>query len=147
MNGVKGWVAEREVGVELAARLVGERFGELAGAPVEPLGTGWDNNVFLVGGQWVFRFPRRSVAVPLIEREIAVLPWLAPRLPLPVPEPRFVAAASDEFPWPFFGSRAVPGHELAEAGLERDERVTAAEKAGEFLRALHGVQAPPVELA
>jgi aminoglycoside phosphotransferase (APT) family kinase protein len=145
--GAAGWIAERDVDAELAARLIGERFPELRGAPVEPLGTGWDNNVFLVGGEWVFRFPRRSVAVPLLEREIVALPWLAPRLPLAVPEARYAAGPAEEFPWPFCGGRLVPGRELAEAGLGEDERVEAARQVGEFLRVLHDSDLPPVELA
>lgn len=77
---------------ELAGRLIARRFPELRGAPVERLASGWDNTVFLVGGDWVFRFPRRQMAIPGVEREIAVLPVLAPRLPLPVPVPRFAGA-------------------------------------------------------
>ena len=58
------WAPEREVTPELAGTLIGRRFPELRGAPVERLATGWDNTVFLVGGDWVFRFPRRQMAIP-----------------------------------------------------------------------------------
>jgi aminoglycoside phosphotransferase (APT) family kinase protein len=124
----------------------------LRGAGVEPLDTGWDNTVFLVGGEWVFRFPRRRIALPGLEREVAVLPLLAPRLPLPVPEPLYTArprngSTGGGFPWPFWGARMIPGRELAEAGLSEDRRVRAAGDAGEFLRVLHGTAlVPPVEL-
>ena len=49
------------------------------------LAEGWDNTVWLVDESWVFRFPRRAAAVAGVEREIAVLPRLAPFLPLPIP--------------------------------------------------------------
>jgi aminoglycoside phosphotransferase (APT) family kinase protein len=77
------WDAEQPVPASLAAELIGRQFPRLRGTPVEPLATGWDNTVYLVGGQWVFRFPRRAIALPGIQREIAVLPLLAPHLPLP----------------------------------------------------------------
>jgi len=131
------WTAERSVGVSQAGELVGEQFPQLRGAPVRQLATGWDNTVYLVDGRWVFRFPRRDVAVPGVRREIAVLPSLAPRLPLPVPVPELVGAPSPEFPWPFWGARLLPGRELAEAGLPDGDRVEAARGVGRFLRALH----------
>jgi aminoglycoside phosphotransferase (APT) family kinase protein len=126
---------ERLVGVAEAAALVGGQFPELRGAPVEPLATGWDNTVHLVGREWVFRFPRREVALPGVRRELSHLPRLAARLPLPIPEPRLVGHPTADFPWPFWGARLIPGRELAEAGLSAS--VPAATAVGEFLRALH----------
>ncbi|WP_433235127.1 phosphotransferase [Actinomadura nitritigenes] len=131
------WEPEHEVTEEAAAALVGARFPGLAGAPVEALATGWDNTVFLVGGEWAFRFPRRRIAVPGVEREIAVLPAIAPRLPLPIPEPCFIAGPSEEFPWPFWGARMIPGRELAEVRPPDEDRAALAEGVGAFLRALH----------
>ncbi|TDD85742.1 aminoglycoside phosphotransferase [Actinomadura darangshiensis] len=131
------WAPEHEVTAELASTLIAQRFHELRGAPVERLATGWDNTVFLVGGEWVFRFPRRRIAVPGVEREIAVLPVLAPRLPLPVPVPRFAGEPSDDFPWPFWGARTIRGRELADVRPPDGERAALAAATGAFLRALH----------
>lgn len=122
---------------ELARTLIGRRFPELRGATVERLATGWDNTVLLVGGDWVFRFPRRRMALAGVERETAVLPVLAPRLPLPVPVPRFLGEPSDDFPWPFWGARRIPGRELAEVRPPDEDRVALAAETGAFLRALH----------
>ncbi len=131
------WEAEQPVSASLAAALIASQFPRLRGAPVEPLATGWDNTVYLVGDEWVFRFPRRQIALPGIQREIAVLPLLAPHLPLPVPVPELVGAPSGAYPWPYWGARLVPGTELAEAGLPDGERVRAGASVGAFLRALH----------
>ncbi len=131
------WAAEYLVDAPLAAGLIGAQFPSLRGAQVEALATGWDNTVFLVGRHWVFRFPRRAVAVPGLSREIAVLPRLAPRLPLPVPVPEFAGAPSGGYPWPFWGARLLPGHELAESQLPDAAREAAAAGVGSFLRALH----------
>jgi aminoglycoside phosphotransferase (APT) family kinase protein len=131
------WTAEIVVTAEFAADLIGEQFPDLAGGPVTVLETGWDNTAFVVGGQWLFRFPRRQVAVPGVQREIAVLPRLAPRLPLPIPDPQYVGQPSARYPWPFFGARLLAGGELAESGLADADRRGAAASIGSFLRALH----------
>jgi aminoglycoside phosphotransferase (APT) family kinase protein len=132
-----GWEPEYTVTEAEAAELVAAQFPRLRGAPVEALATGWDNTVFLVGGEWVFRFPRRAVVLPGVRREITVLPRLAPRLPLPIPVPELAGRPSAAFPWPFWGARHLPGRELAESGLADADRTLAADGLGAFLRALH----------
>jgi aminoglycoside phosphotransferase (APT) family kinase protein len=105
---------------------------------VVPLAEGWDNTVHLVGDTWVFRFPRRAVALPGFRRELAVLPRLAPLVPLPVPLPELIAVDEvDDDPWPFAGARLLPGREFAETALPEDARAPAAAAIGGFLRALH----------
>jgi aminoglycoside phosphotransferase (APT) family kinase protein len=129
------WTAEVKVGEPLARRLIAEQFPEVELAALELLGEGWDNTVWLVDGRWVFRFPRREVAIPGFERELAALPVLAPRVPLPIPDPVFVGRPVDEFPWPFFGAPYAPGREPL--GLDEPTRAALARPLGEFLRALH----------
>jgi aminoglycoside phosphotransferase (APT) family kinase protein len=131
------WTAEVAVTPLLAAELIGEQFPDLAGQPAVVLETGWDNTAFAVGSEWLFRFPRREVAVPGVRREMAVLPLLAARLPLPIPGPRFAGQPSARYPWPFFGTRLLPGGELAGSGLSDGQRARAAAAVGGFLRALH----------
>jgi aminoglycoside phosphotransferase (APT) family kinase protein len=133
------WSAEVAVDERLARRLVEEQFPELGLRSTRLLGEGWDNTVWLVDGEWVFRFPRRSVVVQGIENEIEHLPRLAPVLPLPIPIPTFLGQPSEAFPWPFYGSRFLPGRELADAGLDDDGRRALARPLAEFLRALHTV--------
>ncbi|WP_367135612.1 phosphotransferase [Saccharothrix sp. HUAS TT1] len=88
------------------------------------LGCGWDSAARLVDGRWVERRPRRPEVVDQLRRETRLLPWLAPRLPLPVPVPEVV---SEE---PFAVRHLlVPGEPMA-----RPER---GRELGLFLRALH----------
>jgi aminoglycoside phosphotransferase (APT) family kinase protein len=133
----RNWAPEQLVPAGLAAGLIASQFPQLAGAPVKPLATGWDNTVYEVAGQWVFRFPRRAMALPGVEREIAVLPRIAPHLPLAIPVPEFVGAPSGQYPWRFWGGRMLRGGELAESGLPDDGRAGAAAAVGRFLRVLH----------
>ncbi|HEX7305489.1 aminoglycoside phosphotransferase family protein [Lentzea sp.] len=89
------------------------------------LGEGWDSTATLVGG-WVERRPRREEIGPQLVRESVVMPWLAPRLPLPVPVPEVVSS-----------SPVVVRHELV-PGAEVDVLTAAmGRQLGEFLLALH----------
>jgi aminoglycoside phosphotransferase (APT) family kinase protein len=131
------WDAEVEIDEPLVRALLEEQFPELATSAVRFLGKGWDNSVWIVDGRWTFRFPRRAIAVPGVERELEVLPRLAPLLPVAVPVPTFVGQPSDRFPWPFFGAPLLPGIEVADAMLSDGERAELASSLGSFLRLLH----------
>src|SRR3954470_20720414 len=131
------WAGERPCPADRAAALIAATFPALRGLAVVPLGEGWDNTVHLVGDAWVFRFPRRALALPGFRRELTVLPRLAALVPLPVPVPELCAADEDDDPWPFSGARLLPGRELAEAALPDSKRTAAAAALGMFLRVLH----------
>ena len=113
------WDAEVTVDGVLVRSLLSEQFPELDARSARLLGEGWDNSVWVVEESWAFRFPRRAIAIPGVEREISVLPRLAPLLPAPIPEPRFVGTPSERFPWPFFGAPLLAGREPADADLGR----------------------------
>jgi aminoglycoside phosphotransferase (APT) family kinase protein len=132
------WAAEVDVD-EQVVRLLLEQFG-LADAGLRKLAEGWDNSVWVVDERYAFRFPRRAVAIPGLEREIAVLPKLAPLLPLPVPGPAFIGKPSDSYPWPFFGAELIPGVEAGVAELCDEERLEPALQLASFLRTLHAVE-------
>jgi aminoglycoside phosphotransferase (APT) family kinase protein len=91
------WVAEVEVSPALATALVESQCPALAPVHVRLLGEGWDNTAYLVNGEWVFRFPRRAIAAPLLATEGRVLPALAPRLPCPVPVPVWFGQPDDTY--------------------------------------------------
>lgn len=140
------WTAEREVTPELALSLVREQFPELGARRAEPFGSGWDNTAFLVDGERVFRFPRKASTASLLELESRVLPRLRGRLPLPVPDPRWIGRPTGRFPWPFAGYRRLAGVPADAAGLTEEERAAAAEPLGRFLAALHAIPAEGLEL-
>jgi len=131
------WDAELVVDEALVRALLAEQFPELDAGSARLLGEGWDNAVWIVEERWAFRFPRRQIAIPGVEREVAMLPRLAPLLPLPIPEPRFVGVPSERFGWPFFGAALLPGREIADAGLAEESRADLGAALGRFLRVLH----------
>jgi len=135
------WEAEVAIDDALVRALLAEQFPELDAASARLLGSGWDNSVWVVEEHWAFRLPRRAVAAPLVERELTVLPRLAPLLPVAIPEPSFVGTPSRRYPWSFFGCELLPGREVAETRRFGGERVRLGAELGRFLRALHDVSA------
>ncbi|HEX6042633.1 phosphotransferase [Longimicrobium sp.] len=135
------WRAEREVTADLALSLVREQFPELGAGGIRPFGSGWDNTAFLVDGALVFRFPRKQSTVALLERETRVMPILAARLPLPVPDPRWAGRPMERYPWPFAGYRVLDGVPVDAANPTDLERRAAAGPLGAFLAALHATPA------
>jgi aminoglycoside phosphotransferase (APT) family kinase protein len=132
------WTAEIEIDEWLVRGLLAQ-FG-LDGARLRKLAEGWDNSVWVVDERYAFRFPHRAVAIPLLERELAVLPKLAPLLPLPIPGPAFVGEPTTLYPWPFFGAALIPGVEAGVAELDDQARLRVALELAGFLRALHAIE-------
>jgi len=129
--------SEFDVTVALAREILREQHPDLAGLPIAPFGSGWDNHLFRLGDALILRFPRRRAAEEPLLREQQFLPRLAPRLPLPVPTPVRIGVPSALFPWSFSVVPWLAGEPVGEAGLPRAE----APRFAAFLRTLHQ-QAP-----
>lgn len=142
MGGTNVWDAEWEVNEEQARTLIGRQFPQLSSKQVKRLGWGWDNTVFLIGGEYVFRFPRRTIAVDSIRMEGMLLPKLEAYITIPYPKPLFYGEASDEYPAPFLGYAYVLGD--FPIGLTEERRALSAETLAKFLRRLHEF---PVQMA
>jgi len=134
---VPAWRPEIDVDEALVRELLEAQFPDLDSSSLRRLGAGWDNVVWVVEERWVFRFPHRAIAVSLVERELAVLPRLAPLLPVAVPAPVFVGRPGESYPWPFFGTPLLPGREPADADLSEQDRTALGAELGRFLRVLH----------
>lgn len=132
------WTAEVDIDEQLVRGLLAQL--GLEDARLRKLAEGWDNSVWVVEERYAFRFPRREIAIPGLERELAVLPKLGPLLPLPVPRPAFVGKPTDGYPWPFFGAELIPGVEAGVAELDDEARLAVALELAAFLRALHAVE-------
>jgi aminoglycoside phosphotransferase (APT) family kinase protein len=133
------WDADVELAPEAAAGLIERQFPALAPARLDLLGAGWDNTAFRVNGRFVFGFPRRQIAVGLLEQEIRVLPLLAPHLPLPIPVPAFAGGPDEGYPYPFAGCPYIPGTTACQIAWSEAERSKTAAPLGRFLAALHQI--------
>lgn len=131
------WTPERVVTTELAQALIEAQFPDLAPVRVSLLGTGWDNTAFVINERWVFRFPRRTIAAPLLTHELNILQAVAPTLSLPVPVPERIGTPTEDFPWLFAGYRMLEGRTACRANLDEAQRSAAAAPLGRFLKELH----------
>jgi aminoglycoside phosphotransferase (APT) family kinase protein len=94
---------------ELVSGVVAAQFPELAEAPVQLFGAGWDNELYSVGADWIFRFPKRAERVPWLKREIEITALAGIALGPVVPRFEHVGAPSDLFRYPFVGYRRLVG--------------------------------------
>lgn len=135
----KPWDAELRVNEVLAKRLIESQFIDLKPVTLEFLGEGWDNIVYRVNNDYVFRFPRRQVAVDFLETERNVLPHLSNRLPLQFPEPLFHGNPDSNYPWPFLGYHFLEGQTACSIGLSLQERSDLVAPLAAFLKSLHAI--------
>ncbi|WP_248929180.1 aminoglycoside phosphotransferase family protein [Paenibacillus hamazuiensis] len=142
MAGSKVWDAEWNIAEELALRLIGSQFPQLLSLKIRHLGYGWDNTVFRVGDEYVFRFPRRTAAVRLIKTEMNILPKLEGVIRLPYPKPIFFGKEHEEYPAPFLGYPYLPGR--FPIGLTDGQRASSTAALAQFLKSLHAF---PVHIA
>jgi len=108
------WDADRVVTETELADVIFELEG-VRPTSVEHVAHGWDNTVFRVDDEWLFRVPRRLVAEEGVRIERRILPLLARRLPVAIPEPTRGCNGPPRAPWPVMGYPALAGHELARA--------------------------------
>ena len=94
--------------------------------------SGWDSRAWIVDGMWLDREPRRPDVADRLRSEVRLMRWLAPQLPVPVPEPTII--------------RDDPlrvRHRLLEGEALESGSPTIGTALGAFLRALHA--ASPTE--
>ncbi|MFJ7744916.1 phosphotransferase [Peribacillus sp. NPDC097295] len=132
----KPWLAEYPVSLELAEHLIKKQFPDINLKEVRQLGEGFDNTVIQLNEEYVFRFPRRPIAVTLIQVENMLLPSLAGHLPLAIPEPVFFGEPSADYPYPFTGYKMVKGYLPIEE--TKDSKISSAIRLAYFLKMLHG---------
>jgi aminoglycoside phosphotransferase (APT) family kinase protein len=87
MGNLNQWDPDWEVSEGLVHNLICCQFPQLSSKQIQRLGYGWDNIVYLVGDEFVFRFPRRKVAIDLLRMEGKILPKLADFITIPYSKP------------------------------------------------------------
>jgi len=133
------WDAERTIEETLALKLITEQFPELNAKTIRVLGAGWDNTAFIVNEKIIFRFPRRQVAVNLLQEESNFLPQLAPHLSLTIPNILWQGKATSDFPWPFSGYSFLPGRTACHENLTEASRHSLVKPVALFLKKLHSL--------
>lgn len=116
---------------------------------VELFRAGQNNELILVNGELIFRFPKFAAGAAGLRREDAVLRAVRPRVPLATPEYIYLNP-DDEVGRAFVGYRKLPGSPLWPEDFRRigDEGTVdrLAADIGSFLRALHAVPTETVDI-
>jgi aminoglycoside phosphotransferase (APT) family kinase protein len=107
-------------------------FPEFRGRSIIQLAGGWDFDVFEVDDEWIVRLPNRDEVAHWLAREVAVLPAVAPTLPVDVPHFELTRGADG------VAYRKLSGAELR----AEDATASVADTLGRFLRALHAFPVP-----
>jgi aminoglycoside phosphotransferase (APT) family kinase protein len=103
------------------------------------LGTGFRSVAVATAEGQVFRIARNPAPAAGYIREQRLLPAIRPHLPVPIPDPQWVAGPSVAFPFGVMGYPLLPGAPLAPAALARGHAAWLAADLAAFLRALHQV--------
>ena len=131
---------------DLVRSLVASQFPEYTHLPVaQVLPGGNDNRTFRLGDELSARLPSAEGYVAGVAKEQRWLPYLAPHLPLPIPNPVGQGRPELGFPWPWTINRWMPGADaLTARGLDKARFAT---DVGRFLAALQRVDATEGPLA
>lgn len=138
------WNADIPIDDAQVIRLLEMQFPNLQPVAVKMIAEGWDNYVYEVNRTYIFRFPRRQIAVPLIEFEIKILPYLSQHLYKSVPAMTHTGKPTVEYPYPFMGYEKIPGSTLY-LSQDTDAQDTDVDlnplafELGTFLRHLHSI--------
>lgn len=128
--------AENEITADLIAGLLREQHPDLAGLPLTFGARGWGNQLWRLGDDLAVRLPSFTQdAGELLLKEHALLPAMAPRLPLPIPVPQRLGQPSERFPRHWIVTTWVAGEPADRAPATRGAE--AADTLAAFLAALH----------
>src|ERR1700722_20116362 len=103
---------------------------------------GWEHIVLEVNGEYIVRFPTLRGGWARLQREMALLPWLSPRLSVTVPRYELVWPGSRGHPQRFAGYRKIAGTSLAKDVFRARWADRLGEDLGRFLTELHGLRLP-----
>ncbi len=123
-----------------ALQIVQERVGEMSDGAIKRTDKGWNNVVYNVLNQQVFRFPRTAEVARKLASQVRFLNAFAPTSPILVPDFR---AEEDSRVGSFVTYNYIPGVPLKTYvdKLGNHQLETIARSLGEFLTALHSFSA------
>lgn len=137
--GNEQWHPDIIITDDFVRHLIEKQFSELAPVKLQCIGEGWDNKVFLVNEDVIFRFPHRAISSSLIERENNVLKHLQSRVNLAIPHPIYIGKPDEAYPYDFHGYPMIGGQSVCDAALTAQARERSITKLAEFLRKLHNI--------
>lgn len=133
------WDLEYTLEADQALALIADQFPALNPQTIKPFGFGWDNTAYIINDRYVFRFPRRQVAIQALAHETYILPKIAAHLSIPVPVPLWFGKPSVHYPHAFIGYHILSGKTADTQDLSDEQRTRLAPVLGNFLKQLHSL--------
>jgi aminoglycoside phosphotransferase (APT) family kinase protein len=136
------WAQTIDVNADIASKLI-EAQHHLPVEAITLLDEGWDNLVFLVNQELIFRFPRREFGVVCIENEINILPFISKNISFHISNPEWIGQPCELYPYHYAGYRLLPGKPLCDATENLISDFVFAQQLANWLSELHSI--PVVE--
>ena len=108
------WKQTIHINEDIAAKLLKQQH-HLEVDSILHLDSGWDNVVYLVNQNLIFRFPRREFGLACMHNEIALLPIIKAHVSFPLSAPDWIGTSSDLYPHAYAGYKMLPGIALCDA--------------------------------
>lgn len=125
---------------QLARRLIDAQFPHWAEVPIAPVElSGVDNRTFRLGADLTVRLPSGAWYALQVDKEQRWLPYLAPRLPLPIPTPVAKGVPGEGYPFSWSVYRWLEGENASEETI--GDLTQFAVMLASFLRTLQGIDA------
>jgi aminoglycoside phosphotransferase (APT) family kinase protein len=136
------WHADIEITQETVKKVLQEQFPSITSIEnIQCIGEGWDNKIFLVDKNIIFRFPRRKAAVPLMERENIILNNLPIFLDIKIPLLKYQGRPTATYPFPCQGYEMIKGCSGYQTHLNEQDRSENIIILAKFLKQLHSIDA------
>ncbi len=138
----------KNLSTELCKYAIIRCFPQITVTTIQQNDEGWDNCVFIINNEIIFRFPRDPEAARRLDLERRLLPELQKVTNIPIPQFEFVSSDCPEIKRLFVGYRMIKGVPLTPALLRQLHSEALIQKIAaqiaEFLSSLHSF---PVEKA
>lgn len=132
------WLADFNLSLEEAKLQISQVFTHQI-TNIKLLAEGWDNYAYLVNDVYLFRMPRRYIAIPLIEKENAILSLLKDKVELAIPTPEFCGFGNCDYPYPIQGYKKIAGQPAEYLNLSTNKRCQSIQTFATFLKMLHSI--------
>lgn len=142
MTGPHGRALEARLDERKVAEIVSQQFPEFDNCSVARLGGGWDNEMFVLNGRVVFRFPKRENGDAWLGRELQVAGAAEKALGGIVPHFAYIGRPSPAFACRFAGYPLLAGVPAGSPGVPLGMLAADVARALGALHALDGAALP-----
>lgn len=91
--------AQVDINESVIKGLIDDQFPQFSSLEISFLDSGWDNENYRLGSDYIIRLPRRAAAIPLLQNEMNWLPKLKSALPIGIPAPIYIGKPNEHYPW------------------------------------------------